>query len=355
MPRLKLIPHLSYAALTERFRQCRDGRPKLRWQALWLLSRPRDPLSAAQAAAVVGLTADAIRKLVRRYNTGGPAAVERNAGGQGRAPRLSLTQQQQLQVELLGRAPDGGLWTGPKVARRIAELTGRSMHKATGWEWLRRLGFTPQRPRPRHCQAASAEEQAAWKKKLARRVRQLRAHEPARPVELWCEDECRIGLVPIVRRIWAPKGKRPTAPHQIKREWLYVYGLVRPGTAETFGLLLPEVNTEWMGLALAEWARWVDPQGRKRLVLVTDGARWHTSGKLVLPQQVELFPLPANTPELQPVESAWPLLREVVANEAFEGLEPLMDRLADRCKGFMEHPESIQEVVAHHWAAALNQ
>jgi transposase len=165
MPRLQLEPHLNYKQLTERFRRCPDGRQKARWQALWLLSRPQAPYSAAQAAAVVGLTADGVRKLIKRYNAGGPAAVARNAGGQGRTPRLSAVQQEQLKGELLGRAPDGGLWTGPKLARRIAELTGRSMHPATGWEWLRKLGFTPQRPRPRNTQAATPQEQAAWKKK----------------------------------------------------------------------------------------------------------------------------------------------------------------------------------------------
>jgi transposase len=168
MPRLPLMPHLTYEQLTDRFRRCAEGRQKARWQALWLLGRPQAPYSAAQAAAVVGLTADGVRKLVRRYNAGGPAAVERNAGGQGRAPRLSAAQQEQLKAELLGRAPDGGLWSGPKLARRIAELTGRPMHKATGWEWLRKLGFTPQRPRPRNTQAASPAEQAAWKKKADR-------------------------------------------------------------------------------------------------------------------------------------------------------------------------------------------
>src|SRR5262249_10208856 len=116
----------------------------------------------------VGLTADAVRKLVHRYNAGGPAAVERNAGGQGRAPRLAPAQQEQLKAELLGRAPDGGLWTGPKVAQRIAALTGRPLHKATGWEWLRKLGCPPQRPRPRNAQAATPPEQAAWKKKGGR-------------------------------------------------------------------------------------------------------------------------------------------------------------------------------------------
>src|SRR5262245_24039484 len=115
-PRLQLMPHLTYPELTMRFRRCRDGRQKARWQALWLLSRPHHPYSADQAAAVVGLTADAIRKLVHRYNARGPAAVERNGGCQGRTPRLAEVQQEQLQGELLGPAPDGGLWTGPKLA-----------------------------------------------------------------------------------------------------------------------------------------------------------------------------------------------------------------------------------------------
>jgi transposase len=162
------MPHLSPDQLAQRFRRCPDGRQKARWQALWLLGRPDAPYSAAQAAPLVGLTADAIRKLVHRYNRGGPAAVARNAGGQGRAPRLTPAQQEQLKGERLGPAPDGGLWTGPTLARRIAGLTGRPLHPATGWEWLRKLGFTPQRPRPRNTQAASPAEQAAWKKNPGR-------------------------------------------------------------------------------------------------------------------------------------------------------------------------------------------
>jgi transposase len=161
--------------------------------------------------------------------------------------------------------------------------------------------------------------------------------------------------VPVLRRLWASKGKRPAAPHQVKREWLYVYGFVRPGTPDSFGLLRPGVTTAWMSLALAEWAKAVDPEGKKRLVLVADRAGWHTSGKLAVPPQAELFPLPPCTPELPPAESAWPLVREVVANQTFRGLAPLMDKLAERCRWFTDHPETIQAVVAYDWAAALNQ
>jgi hypothetical protein len=186
-------------------------------------------------------------------------------------------------------------------------------------------------------------------------VARQRARQPARPVELWCEDECRLGLLPIVRRVWAPKGKRPAAAQRQGRQWLYVFGFVRPGTDQTFWLLLPALTAAWVSAALAEWARWADPEGRKRLVLVWDSTGGHTAKELVVPPQVELVPLPPYTPELQPVEAAWPLLREVVANETFAGLDPLEERLAARCRWFMDHPESLRGVVGFDWAAALNQ
>src|SRR5581483_10449027 len=99
-PRLKLKSHLTHEELAERFRGCTDGRRRARWQALWLLSHPDRPRSADQAAPLVGLTGEAIRKVVHRYNAGGPPAVERHGGGQGRAPRLSPAQQEQLKCEL---------------------------------------------------------------------------------------------------------------------------------------------------------------------------------------------------------------------------------------------------------------
>lgn len=152
-----------------------------------------------------------------------------------------------------------------------------------------------------------------------------------------------------------PQGRRPVAPHRIKREWRSGYGFVRPGTAETFWLLLPEVTTEWMSWALEEWARWADPEGRRRRVLRVDRASWHPGGALAVPPSVELFALPASPPELQPVESAGPLVREVVANQAFASLEPRTAQVSARCRWCIEHPEGIQAAASDDWAAVLNQ
>jgi transposase len=98
------------------------------------------------------------------YREEGPAGIgDRRHGNPGAAPLLAATQQEQLRAALGGLAPDGGLWTGRKVAAWIGAAIGRSVDPARGWEWLRRLGFTPQRPRPRETRG-DATAQEAFKK-----------------------------------------------------------------------------------------------------------------------------------------------------------------------------------------------
>jgi transposase len=119
-------------------------------------------------------------------------------------------------------------------------------------------------------------------------------------------------------------------------------------------LLLPAANAEWMGLALAEFARWADPAGRKLLVVLVDNAGWHTARRLAVPPNVVLHPLPPCTPELQPAEPLWPLVREVVANKGFAELEQMEPVLVERCRWLIEHPAIVRGVVGFHWAVALN-
>jgi transposase len=70
----------------------------------------------------------------------------------------------ELDAALRCAAPDGGLWTAPKVARWIAERTAEAAHETTAWRAMRRLGFSLQVPRPRHARAAAGREQARFKK-----------------------------------------------------------------------------------------------------------------------------------------------------------------------------------------------
>jgi DDE superfamily endonuclease len=171
---------------------------------------------------------------------------------------------------------------------------------------------------------------------------------------VWAEDEARLGLKPIVRRVWALQARRPTAHGRTKYQWLSISGFVHPARGRNLELILPAANADWMGLALAEFARWADPAGAKLLVVLVDNAGWHVAQRLVVPPNVVLRRLPACTPELQPAEPLWPLVREAVANQGFDSLAALEPVLVERCRWLIDHPEVVRGAVGFYWAAALN-
>ena len=128
----------------------------------------------------------------------------------------------------------------------------------------------------------------------------MRAAHPTATVTLWAEDEHRLGLLPVMRRVWAPRGQRPTAAVRRKYEWLSVYGFVRPRTGASWWGLLPTVNATAMSLALATFARDEGIDADHRAVLVLDQAGWHIAHDLEVPAGIDLVLLPAQSPELQP-------------------------------------------------------
>jgi hypothetical protein len=177
----------------------------------------------------------------------------------------------------------------------------------------------------------------------------VRQAHPAATIALWAEDEHRLGLLPVLRRVWAPKGQRPPAQVERHYEWLYVYGFVRPATGQSWWCLLPTVTTEAMALALATFAHDEGIDAEHRAVLVVDRAGWHVAGDLVLPEGIDLVFLPAASPELQPAERLWPLLDEPVANRAFADLDALEDVLVDRCRTLEANPARLRAHTLFHW------
>jgi hypothetical protein len=186
-------------------------------------------------------------------------------------------------------------------------------------------------------------------------VRRLRAAHPGRAVEVWAEDEARLGLKPITRRVWWLKGRRPASSGRTKYEWLYVYGFARPATGATFTAILPRVKVEPMAAALAAFAAHADPDGAKLLVLIVDNAGWHRAKRLPVPANVRLHFLPPCTPELQPVEPFWVLVREAVANETYNRLADLRRVVRRRCRRLAGDRETVLLAVGFHWATRLER
>jgi transposase len=164
---ITLKPHLTAADLYQRYRKCQQAREKIRWRALYLIANGG---VANDVARRVGRSSGWITKLARCYNELGAAGVsdQRTKPLPSPPPTLSAKQAQALATALRGPAPDGGLWTSPKVAAWIKKKTGKPVHATTAWRAMRAAGFTLQVPRPRHRQAASEGEQASFKKSSAK-------------------------------------------------------------------------------------------------------------------------------------------------------------------------------------------
>jgi len=190
---------------------------------------------------------------------------------------------------------------------------------------------------------------------LRQRLARLRRANPGKRVEVWAEDEARLGLKPVARRVWSLKGRRPRSGGRTRFDWLYVYGFARPGTGQTFCVLLPRVNADRMADALAAFAAHADPGGTKVLVVVVDNAGWHRARRLPVPANVRLHYLPPCTPELQPVEPFWALVREAVANDTFDRLADLRRVIRRRCRWLAEDRDTVKGAVGFRWAARLER
>jgi transposase len=162
MATLELAGHLSAAELGRRYRAERGRVARGHLQVVWLLAQGR---GRGEVARIMGLSAVWVAAIVRRYNAAGPDGLgDRRRGNAGAGPLLDAEGGAALRAALAAPPADGGLWTGPKVAVWMAARLGREVWPQRGWDYLRRLGHSPQVPRPRHAKAASPEEQAVYKK-----------------------------------------------------------------------------------------------------------------------------------------------------------------------------------------------
>lgn len=161
--RIELKPHLTTEELRAPYRSCQKPQEKARWHALYLISQGA---VAAAAARRVGRASSWITTLARPYNReGASAAIRKQLPKLSHRAKVDHQLGQELDKALRAPAPDGGLWTAPKVSAWITDKTGQEVHQTTAWRAMRRLGFSLQVPRPANKRRVSTEEQAEFKKR----------------------------------------------------------------------------------------------------------------------------------------------------------------------------------------------
>jgi len=169
------------------------------------------------------------------------------------------------------------------------------------------------------------------------------------------------------------KGSRPRAPRDQRYDWArlaqgsagplgpverpgegYIFGAVCPARGVGAALVLPFVSTEAMNLHLAEISTQVTPGAHA--VITLDGAGWHQAGgKLKLPDNLSLLPLPPYSPELNPVENIWQFLRQNhLANRVYDDYTAIVDACCDAWNALIALPDTIRSIATRKWAETVN-
>jgi transposase len=166
--RLELSPHASTQELERRYRKARDPVERSHCQIVWLLAEGR---TTGEVCEVTGYSPGWVRKIARRYNERGVEGLgDRRHGNPGAKERALLDEagEAELREALLAGPPasvGGGMWSGPKVALWIARRNGlEKVHVRRGFEYLRKVGMSPQVPRPSNAAGADASERKAFQK-----------------------------------------------------------------------------------------------------------------------------------------------------------------------------------------------
>ena len=170
------------------------------------------------------------------------------------------------------------------------------------------------------------------------------------PVEIWFQDEARVGQKGGHAYIWAKIGSRPLMVRDNRHDNAYLFGAICPARGVGAALITPSANTECMNLHLTEISTQVRPGARA--VVICDGAGWHQQGgALKLPDNIVLLHLPPYSPELNPMENVWAYLR---SNKLCALVWNSYDEILEACRSawmfLVNDPDRIRSIGNREWA-----
>lgn len=260
----------------------------------------------SDAARVGGVTLQIVRDWVVRFNAEGPPGLI-GCKAAGRAPKLNDAPRQAL-AAMVEQGPNPAVhgvvrWRLADLAQWLWEEFRVSLNEDTVGRELRKLGYRKLSARPLH-HAQEPGNLETFKKTSPQRWRRSRQSiGNGKRIEVWFQDEARVGQKNGITGRWAERGNRPVAPQDQRTAAAYLFGAICPVEGRGAVLVLPRCTIAAMNLHLAEVATTVAADAHA--VLLLDQAGWHTSRRVVVPPNITLMPLPPRAPEHNPVENVW--------------------------------------------------
>ena len=285
-----------------------------------------------------------IARWLKAYREGGTEKLLERGHGGGPEASLSQADQEALVEKLLSgcwkRARDIQIW--------LQEERGIDLKLSGVYYWLDKLKGSWKVPRPKH-KDQDSEAVERFKEEIVSRLEALDVPDD-RDVHVWVEDEHRYGLISVIRRCWTIKGHRVTAPVQRKYKWGYVYAAADIVTANTEFLYTPTVSLEWSYEFLKQMVA-TDPEGIH--IIIWDQAGYHPTDPTVLvgelSESVRFLPLPAHSPELNPIEPLWDQVKCGVANDTWDTLDKIEVAITEVLEPFWQDVKKVWSLLGNTW------
>jgi transposase len=330
--------------------KCRDTAQSRRLLAIAMVL---DGSSRLEAAHQTGMDRQTLRDWVHRYNATGIAGLL-SRPAPGPTPKLTEAQMAEL-YELVVAGPDPMKhqvvrWRCVDLRAEVAQRFSVTVPERTIGKWLRKLKLTRLQPRPYHPKKDEAAQQA-FKENFSSILKQaLLSTTAATPVEIWFQDEARVGQKGTHAYVWAPVGSRPAMVRDNRHDTAYLFGAICPARGVGAAVITPAANTECMNLHLKEISTLVTPGACA--ALLCDGAGWHQrGGELEPPDNIVMITLPPYSPELNPMENVWAYLR---ANKlcalVWDDYEAILEACKDAWHFLVNDPDRIRSIGTREWA-----
>lgn len=309
-------------------------------------------MKLAEVSAMVELGKGAIISAVHAYEAGGwsevPVAPRGRSMGDGR--RLSEDQERLIRRMICDRTPDQlklayALWTRSAVGELIHHELKIKLPVRTIGHYLKRWGFTPQKPIRKAYEQRPAQV-ASW---LETEYPAIAERAKAEGAEIHWGDETGLRSDDVRGRGYSPKGQTPVVRVMNRRESLSLISAVTNQGKVRWMVFDAALNAA----ILIEFFKRLIKDAQRKVFLILDNLRVHHA-KLVKEwlatqqDQIEVFYLPSYSPELNPDECLNADLKQAVTTQAPARVKGQMKSAAIRhLRKLSKSPARVRKYFEH--------
>jgi transposase len=338
-PRKKLGSRTNLAAVRKRLKD-----PKLEgWQRQRLqvveLALAQSQMSREDLAARSGVSTSGVGRVLAQVRKGGLKAIlTRRERGKG--PPSGLTPE--VAAKFKERLREGQMRRGEEARVWLSEALGREVGLVVTYKYLGKCEARLKVPRPIHAR----QDKAAVETFRATLDAQLQKKDvrPAAPVRIWVVDEMRFGLQPLTRRVWTLRGVDPVVPVETSYKWGYTFGALEVGSKASAEFLHTDGVSQQASAAFYRQLAQSDKEATH--IVIQDGAGFHMpAGHKRLPKRIKIITLPPYSPELNPIEKLWDVVKDRICNRVWGDLDELRTAIDVVLEEYWTTPELVRSLV----------